>query len=257
MNKFLVPLVLSVLLCTASLGAPPSTRIVNGTDASIAHIPFQVSLEFYNMHTCGGAILNPEVVITAAHCLDYMTEHHTVDLLRVRVGSSDLQNGGTLYQIRETITHELYQSTTYDYDVALLKLASPMSFGEFVQPVMLATNRASLAANSMVQVSGWGRVMTGGPLSPVLQKISMPVLEQSECENMFQRINPITERMFCAGFISGEGDSCSGDSGGPLVNSQNILYGLVSWGPSECAMQGYVGVYTNVAFFNDWIMAHW
>lgn len=93
-------------------------------------------------------------------------------------------------------------------------------------------------------------------MADVLQKIEMPVLEQNECVSIFGRINPITDRMFCAGFLRGEGDSCNGDSGGPLVNNRNIIYGLVSWGPAQCAIEGYTGVYTNVAYFHDWIQAH-
>lgn len=81
----------------------------------------------------------------------------------------------------------------------------------------------------------------------------MPVLAQTECENIYRTINPITGRMFCAGFVGGEGDSCNGDSGGPLVDGNNVVYGLVSWGLSQCALEGYTGVYTNVAFFHTWI----
>lgn len=92
-----------------------------------------------------------------------------------------------------------------------------------------------------------------GPLADVLQKIRMPVLETAECEDIFNSMNVITERMFCAGFLTGAGDSCAGDSGGPLVDQNDVLYGVVSWGPQLCALEGYTGVYTNVAYFHDWI----
>lgn len=92
----------------------------------------------------------------------------------------------------------------------------------------------------------------GGAIPDVLQKIVMPALSRQECVNMFAGINPITERMFCAGDQQGLGDSCNGDSGGPLVDLNNVLYGLVSWGLA-CAMNGFTGVYTNVPVFIDWI----
>lgn len=83
----------------------------------------------------------------------------------------------------------------------------------------------------------------------------MPVLSRSQCESLFATINPITSRMFCAGFTGGEGDSCNGDSGGPLVDLNNVQYGLVSWG-LECALKGFTGVYTYLPYFLDWIAAN-
>lgn len=257
MGPFLLLLCCALFSVGSTFAAPSIPRIVNGTDTAIASIPFQVSLQFYNMHTCGGAILNQHTIITAAHCLDYMTEHHTLSMLSVRVGSSYLQREGTVYNLSQAIVHELYEPNSYDYDVALLKLRTPLVYTNAVQPLMLGTDRTHLADNEMVQVSGWGRLHTGGPLAQVLQRIEFPVLPQGECEALFGRINKITDRMFCAGFLRGEGDSCSGDSGGPLVNQNNVLYGLVSWGPAECAIKGYTGVYTDVTRVHDWIMEHW
>lgn len=256
-----------ILCCTSllvqhSFAAPSDynynrPRIVNGTDTLIDHIPFQVSLMFFNSHTCGGAILTLDTVITAAHCLDYFSEHHPISTLSVRVGSSYLQRDGLVYNLSRVIVHENYSPATYDYDIALLKLATPLTVSNAVQPLLVARNRSELLDNEMVQVSGWGRTRTGGPLADVLQKIYMPVLNQTECVDIFKDINKITDRMFCAGYVGGDGDSCNGDSGGPLVNENNVLYGLVSWGPSKCASKGYTGVYTNVAYFHDWIVTHY
>lgn len=230
-------------------------RIVNGTDSSVQEIPFMASLEFFGSHTCGGAILTRDTVITAAHCLDYFSEHHPLSTLTIRVGTSYLQREGSVFNISRMIIHPLYNAATYDFDIALLKLATPITFGQTVQPVVLARNRADLLDDEMVQVSGWGRVRSGGPLADVLQKLEMPVLRQTECEQIFRTINTVTVRMFCAGYVNGAGDSCNGDSGGPLVNRNNVLYGLVSWGPSQCALQGFTGVYTSVAHFQAWIQS--
>lgn len=92
----------------------------------------------------------------------------------------------------------------------------------------------------------------GGAIPEVLQKIVLPALSRSQCESLFININPITERMFCAGDLQGLGDSCNGDSGGPLVTLKNVQYGLVSWG-LDCAMNGFTGVYTYLPYFRNWI----
>lgn len=253
----LLPLLSYVLLASPSEAAAVNRpRIVNGTDVPIDHIPFQISLEFFGSHTCGGAILSADTILTAAHCLDYFSEHHSLSTLRVRVGSSYLQREGSVYNLSSIVIHESYDPATYDYDIAVLKLSSPLRFTNAVQPALLASDRSQLQDDEMVQVSGWGRIRTGGPLADILQRIDMPVINQKECERLFKQINVITGRMFCAGYVGGDGDSCNGDSGGPLVNSNNVLYGLVSWGPSQCAHKGYTGVYTNVAYFHDWIQGN-
>lgn len=246
----------ATLSAAGPLNGPNKGRIVNGEDTTINTIPFQVSLEFFGTHTCGGAIVTGDTILTAAHCLDYFSEYHELTTLTVRVGSTFLNREGTVHNLSRVILHEQYDPTTYDYDVAILKLADPLTFGPGVQPVVLARNRQDLRDNEIVQVSGWGRIRTGGPLADVLQKIDMPVLPQEQCREMFKDINEITDRMFCAGFVNGQGDSCNGDSGGPLVNQYNVLYGMVSWGPAQCASQGYAGVYTNVAFFFNWIRSN-
>lgn len=129
-------------------------RIVNGTDANINSIPFQISLEFYNMHSCGGAILNTDTILTAAHCLDFIGENHPISVLSVRVGSSYLQRDGSVYRVAEAIIHEQYNSNNYDFDIALLKLDRPLAYSIAVQPVQVATNRDGMMDNEMVQVSG-------------------------------------------------------------------------------------------------------
>lgn len=90
----------------------------------------------------------------------------------------------------------------------------------------------------------------------VLQKIVLPALGRTHCEELFGHINTITDNMFCAGDLEGLGDSCTGDSGGPLVDlDDNVVYGLVSWG-FDCAMYGFTGVYTNIPALREWIDAN-
>ena len=51
---------------------PPSIdgRIVGGVDTTIEEIPYQISLQYWGSHACGGAILNENTILTAAHCFD-------------------------------------------------------------------------------------------------------------------------------------------------------------------------------------------
>lgn len=61
--------------------------------------------------------------------------------------------------------------------------------------------------------------------------------------------------MICAGYMQAGGvDACQGDSGGPLV-CNGTLAGIVSWG-YRCAVPGYPGIYTNVSYYNNWIVTN-
>lgn len=91
----------------------------------------------------------------------------------------------------------------------------------------------------------------GGSVSPNLMRVSVPIVSKSTCQQVYQSMNTITDRMICAGYTAGGKDSCQGDSGGPLTSS-GVLYGIVSWGRG-CAQPRYPGVYSNVANLRSWI----
>lgn len=134
-------------------------RIVNGTEASILEIPFQVSILFYNSQWCGGSILDQNTILTAAHCFDYYYDSlYPLTAWTIRVGSSYWASGGTVLELASVKRHEQYNPRTYDYDVLIIKLASPLTYGAGVQPVTLASAGSTLADGQDIQVSGWGRL---------------------------------------------------------------------------------------------------
>ena len=109
-------------------------------------------------------------------------------------------------------------------------------------------------AGTVCEATGWGVTEEGGMfLASNLQKVSLPVVEDSLCYEYFQGL--MRDNMLCAGE---EGrDSCSGDSGGPLVCplghlGSPVLTGVTSWGQG-CGRPDKPGVYTEVAHFLDWI----
>ena len=84
-------------------------------------------------------------------------------------------------------------------------------------------------------------------------QVTVPVVSDTTCLEEYAYL--MREDMLCAGE---EGkDSCSGDSGGPLVcplgeGGAPLLAGVTSWGQG-CGRDGKPGVYTEVAYFMDWI----
>ncbi|XP_051987442.1 polyserase-2-like [Xyrauchen texanus] len=255
--------VLSVTLfmrgCAAQLAdcgiAPLNTRIVGGQDAPVGVWPWQVSLHNTNGHFCGGSLINNEWVLTAAHCFQSTsTSGLTVYLGRqTQSGTNTNEISRTVSQI---IKHPNYSSSSYDNDVTLLHLSSPVTFTDYIRPVCLAAADSTFFNRTASWVTGWGNIQTGVSLpSPAtLQEVQVPIVGNRQCKCL-NGIQTITDNMICAGLIEGGKDSCQGDSGGPLVSKQGSVWiqsGVVSFGEG-CALPKFPGVYARVSQYQTWI----
>ncbi|CRK89648.1 CLUMA_CG003381, isoform A [Clunio marinus] len=227
---------------------PTSTgKIVGGLPIAIEVAPFQISLQISNFHICGGSIISENFVLTAGHC----TQGNSASSLQVRVGSEFYNLGGTVVRVSEIIQHEMFDYFTIDYDFSLLKLETALTFTSKIQPVALPAQNESLPVGSMCKVSGWGNTQSFYEPRNPMRGACVPTVAQNECEKAYQSFGGITDRMICAGYVTGQVDACQGDSGGPLVSSDKLV-GVVSWGYG-CAKPGYPGVYSRVASVRDWI----
>lgn len=224
-------------------------RIVGGIPIDITEAPFQISLMINNRHACGGSILSAEWILTAAHCVDGTS----IDQLSVRAGSTLKARGGSIRQIEESIIHPDWDDGTNDSDIALLKLADPLELDdERIMTIELEPAGApEPAPGTRSTVTGWGVTMSTLQSNRVLRSTDIPIVSRSDCGVAYQSFGPITERMICAGFVTGGHDSCQGDSGGPLV-VDGLQVGVVSWA-SGCARPGYPGVNARVASVREWI----
>jgi len=221
-------------------------RIVGGQPVNIEDYPYQVSFEYYGSHRCGGSIISPDWVVTAAHCVAGISEAN----VQFRAGSSVRGTNGTLHQAVQLIAHPLYDSFTIDYDVAVAKVTPPFEYGTGVQPIIMTDTEP--AAGSTSVVSGWGTLTPGsGQLPLQLQAVEVLITNREVCNTAYDLYGGITERMICADVPGGGKDACQGDSGGPLVVGGQLV-GIVSWGLS-CALADYPGVYSNVAPLRDFV----
>lgn len=258
----------SVSLPLRQAQAAIQPRIVGGTVAGLAEFPYQV-LVLFDGYMCGGSIISNQYILTAAHCsVDDYGDTYAPSFYTVYAG---LQNAGSLaknglnpyFEMRRVsavLTNFNYDAGTMDYDVALLKLSTPLVWNAGVKPVKLATtdrntqfNNALYRAGATSTVSGWGTTSSGGDVSNKLRKVSLPLYNQNLCKSDYA--GQITPRMVCAGLVDGGKDSCQGDSGGPLVvKVGGVAYqvGVVSWGDA-CAAPNAPGVYTKVSYVFNWI----
>ncbi|XP_056366809.1 kallikrein-14-like, partial [Oenanthe melanoleuca] len=217
-------------------------RIIGGYPCVPRSQPWQALL--FGPLRCGGVLLRPQWVLTAAHC--------NRRGLRVRLGEDDLSRREGTEQDRRVVlavSHPRFDPVTLDSDLALLKLDRPVATGPGVRP--LALPRACGQPGASCLLSGWGTVTTPQVTLPSrLICAYVQLLSEAECRRAYpQRITP---SMLCAGVSDRRVDSCQGDSGGPL-SCNGTLQGIVSWGLQTCALPGHPGVYSKVCRFVPWI----
>ncbi|XP_058466490.1 trypsin 5G1-like [Malaya genurostris] len=219
-------------------------RIIGGREVNITDIPFQVSLNtISDRHVCGGVVISPRWVLTAAHCV----ESHEVN---VRFASTFSNHSGLLVSVNRSVRHPLYNEKASDYDIALLELVEAIPLDDNFFAVELPLQNESIEDGRCLLVSGWG--ISGFPVDR-LNAVHVPVVNFEECKNVYGSVGRnVTNRMICAGYPEGGMGVCHGDSGGPLVDGRKLI-GVVSWGLPPCAGPGFPGVYTRVAAFRNWI----
>ncbi|NEX16037.1 MAG: hypothetical protein C1943_05230 [Halochromatium sp.] len=245
---------------TASrLSALNVPMIVGGIPAAEGAWPWQVAV-FPGPYLCGGSLLSPDWVVTAAHCVyDEFGSVFSPSEVEIRAGSLDFNAGGQTRGVSRVIPNPNYSVWGFDHDIALLQLASPVtgaSIGE-VTPLISSQEPILAPDGTLATVTGWGTTSEGGQSSSTLMQVDVPLLGPDTCRQDSGYGSRITDNMVCAGFIEGGGrDSCQGDSGGPLVvpdqQGSYRLTGIVSWGEG-CARPEYPGVYTRVSRYIDWL----
>ncbi|XP_058886777.1 transmembrane protease serine 2-like isoform X1 [Acipenser ruthenus] len=232
----------------------PSTRIIGGTVAQVGEWPWQVSLQINKHHICGGTIITPYWIVTAAHCVETYSHASYWTVVGGFLTLTEMQTvpGSSVSLI---IANKNYNSQTKDNDIALMKLTRPLAFSNTVKPVCLPNVGLQAAPSSQYWISGWGASREGGASTEDLLMARVNAIGRDTCNSAQVYNGLITKAMICAGVLQGGVDSCQGDSGGPLVTQENSLWWLMgdtSWGYG-CAQRNKPGVYGNVTYFLDWI----
>lgn len=233
-------------------------RIIGGTEVANGALPFSVALlgkgpgSARDRQFCGGSVVSPVVILTAAHCVDGESSNE-LEVVAGRTVLSDAEQG----QVRGVAPDGLVIHPRYAkngaYDLAFIILAKPL---KGIAPVKLPTagTDALIRPGQKATVVGWGNTdTTMGNLPDRLRQVQVPLLAHDECKVSYPKDYDSSVNI-CAG---AEGkDSCQGDSGGPLFRTVKgrqdpIQIGVVASGDG-CAEQGAPGIYTSLSSAKLW-----
>ncbi|MFC8449983.1 S1 family peptidase [Kitasatospora sp. NPDC057223] len=257
----LAALPVSLVAAGPSASAEPQRRIVGGAPTTGGEHPWVVALasrqQFGSGRSgqfCGGALVTPTKVVTAAHCFYDETKGRRVDRpgLKVLLGRDDLRGpSGREVDVQNIWIHPEYSFAANMNDVAVVTLARPQDDRALIELVGQGETEP-YAPGTRSQVYGWGDTVGDGHYSPTLRGVDVPIVADETCAHAYPG-GPDghfdARGMVCAGEADGGRDACQGDSGGPLVINGRLA-GVVSWG-TGCAEAVHPGVYTRIAAVAD------
>ncbi|XP_066926615.1 chymotrypsinogen B-like [Clytia hemisphaerica] len=243
-----------------------TSKLIEGKDSIPHSWPWQAVLYFNGEPECGASILTPYWILTAAHCFNgpwMLEEDIPMYKYTMRAGLHKLHVKNE-YQVEMKVSrilrHPGFSRRHSKYDIALVRLTTPLMFNEAIQPICLPNTKAESGRKCVS--TGWGTTTRGVlDFSETLQQGEMVVIDTEMCKFHMEMIAPLSVGQYSlcsAGLQNTRMSGCHGDSGSPFVcydGKHWELQGVMSWGSRSCgANENEYTVYASVHYLKEWII---
>lgn len=236
-SRAILMFILLGMASAALRGVPPrrieksanaSSRVINGNPTARGAYPYFVQGE-----GCGGSLVAPDVVLTAAHCNGAFVKS-------VIVGSNEYdfvsRGAERRFVLSKMVVHPKFDYGSMEHDFGMFKIQAVTNSN--LIPVVLNEDSKIPEDDQLLTVVGFGMTsmddLSYGEMSEVLMEGQVPAMSAEQCDALLQEFAGVDvvneDTMLCAGDEMGWTDSCYGDSGGPLLDENGVQVGVVSWG---------------------------
>ncbi|NWT06775.1 PRS57 protease, partial [Mionectes macconnelli] len=258
---------------------PPGTQgsqIIGGKAAVPHSRPFIASIQMDGEHVCGGFLVWPRWVMTAAHCLIPRSSPS----VRVVLGAHRLEEpeaSQQVFSVVESIAHPRYNPRAVDNDIRLLRLSGSATLNKYVKRIRLPSPHVDLKPGTVCCVVGWGDTSNYGDRPAELMETNTTIVKRSLCRTLWR--GKVSANMLCGASRNATLQGvCAvsatpaptptnpretplspskllvlqGDSGGPLIFKEKV-YGIVSFSGERCGDRRFPDIYTKISNYIDWV----
>ncbi|XP_051550326.1 mast cell protease 2-like [Myxocyprinus asiaticus] len=242
-------LLLAVALTSLTLTGAFGADIINGRKAKKNSLQYMASVQVDGNHKCGGFLIDPSYVLTAAHC--DKSGNMTVILGTHNIGPEGARLRS--YTVQNKHKPPSFINIKNGNDIMLLKLSRKLKTNKGVKIVKIPSKDKPIKPKSKCLVAGWGKTEQHNVVNDLLVT-DVSTINFTVCQTMWRKVKVnLPDNVLCAGGLETKSGACQGDSGGPLVCS-GLAVGVVSFNyKSQCDYPNIPNIYTQISKYLPWI----